>query len=308
MRDFKVQKPNSKFNSDPAEIIIQSGTSITKEDEPLIGDDIHYTTIGDIPNIGKNSTVNILGKIEGFAALKSLPDRDLQLREVYISGGGSKVKVTLYGPQALPEPEVGTVLQVLEGKTKEFPFGSGDIFVNTTPRSKISLNPDLAPELLAQVELGNSNPVAVAQQNHPISATIFEIKASLEKRFLLCADIRAVSKNNAVYLGCANVDCRRKVTTVGSHINCPKCGLIFNTTVQYSVSAKLTDASDDDGIWVKLFSKHGIQLLGMRPAEFAKLLPMEQGRQLDTLHNKAIRAIVLKEVGAYTNYRILSIQ
>ena len=218
------------------------------------------------------------------------------------------MKVTLYGPQALPEPEVGTVLQVLEGKTKEFPFGSGDIFVNTTPRSKISLNPDLAPDLLAQVELGNSNPVAVAQQNHPISATIFEIKASLEKRFLLCADIRAVSKNNAVYLGCANVDCRRKVTTVGSHINCPKCGLIFNTTVQHSVSAKLTDASDDDGIWVKLFSKHGIQLLGMRPAEFAKLLPMEQGRQLDTLHNKAIRAIVLKEVGAYTNYRILSIQ
>ena len=63
MRDFKVQKPKSKFNSDPAEIIIQSGTSITKEDEPLIGDDIHYTTIGDIPNIGKNSTVNILGKI-----------------------------------------------------------------------------------------------------------------------------------------------------------------------------------------------------------------------------------------------------
>ena len=121
--------------------------------------------------------------------------------------------------------------------------------------------------------------------------------------------IATFAGDNNTYYACPKPGCKRKVSpTPGNQVICKDHGIRARAEPMYAVSTKVRN-DDGDGLWLKLFGNHMIQLTPKSATEFEQLNNNEQIEFLKSLCGTQLRTnLSVSKSGVYTNIRVKALQ
>ena len=107
LNKFTVQKPNTRYNSDPVELILRNDTEIAEAPETDVK--TQYINLKDAKMLDVHTTVNVLGKVISLGEVEAVPGKGYNLRNIHLYDGTGSAQVTLFGNMANTPPGIHRV-------------------------------------------------------------------------------------------------------------------------------------------------------------------------------------------------------
>uniref|UniRef100_F1KWX5 Replication protein A 70 kDa DNA-binding subunit n=1 Tax=Ascaris suum TaxID=6253 RepID=F1KWX5_ASCSU len=284
IRRASVKPTTKRFkrNQYDMEVIIRDETEIiecidrAEISSPKIRCD--FIRIRNLPKFA-NSEVDMMGVVREVGDVKQLTGKmgeALVKRDIQIVDDSLRsVIATLWGERA-KNFDASSDVTILVFKRALVRTYHGSISLSTTGSTIVDVNADL-PEVkaLRRWYEGNRNASFAALSTELIFSSsehkwIGEVKV-LNKMiyFNVTAMIMNINVDNAVYKGCVNEGCRKKLLEVDGTLHCPKCGNASDDYKYfYTLSMELCDMTGTH--WVSVFDDSAEKLMGESADEIAK--------------------------------------
>ncbi|KHN89040.1 Replication protein A 70 kDa DNA-binding subunit [Toxocara canis] len=272
-----------KRNQYDMEIIVRDETEIIEcTDRPEISSSKIRFNFVRIKNLWKfiDAEVDVIGVVKETGEVKNLTGKmgkALFKRELQIvDDSACAVMVALWG-ECAKNFTTATEVPVIIAKRVFVRSYQGSITLSVSGSSKLDVDMDL-PEVdsLRRWYNGNrhasfaslSNELVLSYNEHKWIGQVKPTESVLY--FNVTAIVMNVNVDNAVYKGCVNEGCRKKLIEADGKFECPKCGTASDDYKYfYTLSVELCDMTGTH--WASLFDDCAEKLLGQPADEVVKV-------------------------------------
>lgn len=291
----RVQMAKKQFTNLPNdyELTFERDTQVEKaedqENVPQVR--FNFTTIADLQNVDKDTTVDIIGVLKEVAEVSEIVSKTsgkpFNKRELtLVDSTGFSVRLTVWGKTAVSfEPQPDSVIAFKGAKVSDFGGRSLSLLSSGT----MTVDPDIgeAHQLKGWYDSQGRNDSFASHSNmagagaaggrmDPLK-TVTQVKdealgmSETPDYFSTRATIVYIKQDNVAYPACLKEGCNKKVTDIGDGTwRCERCE-IYHPKPQYRYIMSLNVDDHSGQLWLSCFDDVGQAIMGMSADQLMEL-------------------------------------